>query len=100
MNGLFGSLTGSMGTAYPELIEREAAIKDILYQEEEIFLKTLDRGNSMLEEFFSEKSQIKRVLPADLIFKLHDTHGFPMDLTEIIAKERGFSVDKEGFQGY
>src|SRR5512138_3214876 len=87
-----------MGAAYPETRENRAFIVKVAQQEEESFRRTLDRGLSILEE---EMARLKRtgetVVPGKVAFQLYDTFGFPMDLTRVIAAERGVTVDEAGF---
>jgi len=94
---LLPELITQMGGAFPELAQRAPVIKDILKEEEEKFLVTLDRGLHLLEDAFG-KIGSKKTLPADVVFKLYDTFGFPEDLTALIARERGVGVDAGGFQ--
>ena len=83
-----------MGDAYPELVESRVRIVDTVQHETDLFLRTLDRGNAILAE---ELRRSKRV-SGDLAFKLHDTYGFPLDLTQVIAAESGASVDVDTFE--
>ncbi|KAI8061769.1 alanyl-tRNA synthetase [Gongronella butleri] len=79
---------------YPELYDREASIKSIIVNEETAFLATLDRGLTVLENIFTRSDlQHSKQIPPSIAFQLYDTFGFPFDLTEIIAKERGWAVD-------
>ena len=88
-----------MGHAYPELAEREAYIKKVVLAEEERFNETLDRGLAILnEEVGSLRASGKTVIPGETLFKLYDTFGFPVDLTEDIVRVDGFSVDEAGFE--
>ena len=84
-----------MGADYPELIERRAFIQEVIRGEEERFSETLDKGLALLDR---ELEQRPRVLHGDVVFKLHDTFGFPTDLTELIAAERGVEVDMAGYK--
>ena len=87
-----------MGHAYPELAEREAYIKRVVLAEEERFNETLDRGLAILnEEVSALRIKGKAVIPGETLFKLYDTFGFPVDLTEDIVRAEGFSVDEAGF---
>ena len=87
-----------MGDAYPELRDRAAIIGEITLEEERRFRATLDRGLGILEEEFERLSAAGgRVVPGEQVFQLYDTYGFPDDLTEIIASEHGFTIDKKGF---
>jgi alanyl-tRNA synthetase len=88
-----------MGDAYPELAEREAYIKKVILAEEERFTETLDRGLGILnDEVASLRSSGKTVIPGDVLFKLYDTFGFPVDLTADIVESEGFTVDEAGFE--
>jgi alanyl-tRNA synthetase len=88
-----------MGDAYPELAEREAYIKKVILAEEERFTETLDRGLGILnDEVASLRSGGKTVIPGDVLFKLYDTFGFPVDLTADIVESEGFTVDEAGFE--
>jgi len=88
-----------MGEAYPELAEREAYIRKVVLAEEERFNETLDRGLAILnEEVLSLRTAGKSVIPGETLFKLYDTFGFPLDLTEDIVRAEGFSVDEPGFE--
>ncbi len=89
-------LDGVMGEAYPELSERREFVEKILLQEERRFRETLESGLSLLDDHLSRSDS--SVIEGDLVFKLYDTHGFPVDLTADIARERGLAVDYEGFE--
>ncbi|KAJ2795420.1 hypothetical protein H4R20_005883, partial [Coemansia guatemalensis] len=95
---LYPSLEAAMGAAYPELIERREHIISVLRSEEHVFEKALDRGTTLLESIFAsaDKGAAKVLSGADA-FALYDTHGFPIDLTQIIAKEHGWTVDTDEF---
>ncbi len=84
--------------AYPELESKMDYIIRILGTEEERFDRTIDQGVNMLEEFM-EKANVegKKVIDGKTAFKLHDTYGFPIDLTKDIAEENGFTIDEAGF---
>jgi alanyl-tRNA synthetase len=84
-----------MGEAYPELSSRRGYIREVTETEERRFLETIDGGLRRLEEIFASGA---RTIPGDDAFKLYDTFGFPIDLTQIIAEERGVSVDLAGFE--
>jgi alanyl-tRNA synthetase len=84
-----------MGEAYPELITSKAQIEKILIQEENQFTRTLEQGLGVLQEHLNALEGQK--LSGQIAFKLYDTYGFPLDLTEDIAREQGFQVDVEGF---
>ncbi|MGQ0561330.1 MAG: alanine--tRNA ligase [Gemmatimonadota bacterium] len=84
-----------MGDAYPELAERREHLVRATREEEQRFLATIDLGMDRLDELLTRDS---KVIPGADVFKLYDTFGFPVDLTELIARERGFSIDSEGFE--
>lgn len=92
---LMKCLTESMGSAYPILDQKAVVISDAIRREEEAFLATLDRGMGLLDEEIANTSRGQ--LDGALVFKLYDTFGFPPDLTEVIARERGMTVDQAGF---
>jgi len=87
-----------MADAYPELLERESYIKKVIHAEEERFAETLDRGLAILNE---ETARLRRegesVISGEVIFKLYDTFGFPVDLTADIVQAEGFTLDEDGF---
>ncbi|MCY3884814.1 MAG: alanine--tRNA ligase [Gammaproteobacteria bacterium] len=88
-------LVESMGEAYPSFANSQSRIEEVLLHEEEKFENTLRFGMSMLEREIENLSQ--PVLRGELVFKLYDTYGFPVDLTQDIARERGLKVDEAGF---
>jgi alanyl-tRNA synthetase len=92
------AVTGIMADAYPDLLQREEYIKKVVRAEEERFAETLDNGLRILnEEVAGLKKQGMSVIPGEVVFKLYDTFGFPMDLTADIVLSEGFSVDEAGF---
>jgi alanyl-tRNA synthetase len=93
---IVAALVGEMGEAFPELKQQQAHIERVLKTEEEQFAKTLEQGLRILEQDLSGLSGT--VIPGDVVFKLYDTYGFPMDLTGDIARERGLTLDEEGFE--
>ena len=93
---LVAALATEMGAAYPELVEKQAQLEKVLKAEEEQFAKTLDKGMGVLEEAL--KSLKGTELPGELVFQLYDTYGFPTDLTADIVRERGLSIDLDGYQ--
>ena len=93
---LIDELVAVMGEAYPELEQGQSHLKNVLEKEELQFAKTLDKGMAVLDSALDELSVEK--LPGDLIFQLYDTFGFPTDLTNDIARERGFSLDMQGYE--
>lgn len=87
------------GKAYPELEERRVAIKKVVGIEEEKFAATIDQGMKIIGGYIDElKEAGKTVLDGEKAFKLHDTYGFPIDLTREIMEESGYTVDLEGFE--
>ena len=94
---LVGELVNQMGDAYPELRSQLPVIERVLKQEEEQFVRTLDRGLALLEEALTELAG-SRVVPGEVVFKLYDTYGFPADLTADVVRERDYTIDEAGFQ--
>jgi alanyl-tRNA synthetase len=89
-------LADQMKDVFPELHAQLDYVTKVIHEEEISFLKTLDRG---LKRFDAIESELKnKVVPGELAFELYDTFGFPFDLTSLIAREKGFSVDEKGFQ--
>ena len=87
-----------MGDAYPELLERENYVKKVILAEEERFIETLDRGLAILnEETAALRAKGEKVISGEVIFKLYDTFGFPVDLTADIVESEGFTLDEDGF---
>jgi alanyl-tRNA synthetase len=95
---LVDAVVKNMGYYFSEINEQQKNIKKIIKAEEESFNKTLDRGIDLFEEI-SQKSKVKneKLIPGDDAFKLYDTYGFPLDLTVVMAKEKGFTVDEKRF---
>jgi alanyl-tRNA synthetase len=92
-------VVASMGQSYPELVERKTVIASVIEQEEVRFRETIDRGLKILDEEISGlRGQGKTDIPGDVAFKLYDTYGFPLDLTQVIAKERELTVDEKGYE--
>jgi alanyl-tRNA synthetase len=83
-----------MGDVYPELVTARRNIEETVQQETLMFLRTLDRGNAILSEELARRNEVS----GELAFKLHDTYGFPLDLTQVIAAESGATVDVEAFE--
>ena len=84
-----------MGDAYPDLIAHQDKICKVLKKEEIQFSKTLDKGMAIFQNYLAGTTN--SVIPGDLIFKLYDTYGFPVDLTNDIARENGLEIDMEGY---
>ncbi len=99
MKELTSSAIGAMGPQYPELVTDENRIIAVATAEEDSFLQTLKSGTSIFDMAASElKSSKKTVLAGEDVFKLHDTYGFPFDLTLEMAREEGLEVDEAGFK--
>ena len=94
---LVGQLVDDMGEFYPEIAKQQALIEKVIREEEMSFLRTLDRGIKLIESIM-EKSSDTKVIKGEDAFTLYDTFGFPIDLSELIASERGFSIDLKGFE--
>ena len=94
--GLLPALVAAMGEAYPELVERQAFIREVLFKEGEQFARTLANGMGLLETAITALGS-GTLLGGDTAFKLYDTYGFPADLTADICRERGLSLDQAGF---
>ncbi|WP_203141213.1 alanine--tRNA ligase [Marinobacter mangrovi] len=93
---LTAALVELMGDAYPELVRTQAQIEKVLQQEEEQFARTLDKGLRLLEQDIAELKGTQ--IPGETIFTLYDTFGFPVDLTNDIARERGLTLDYDGYE--
>ncbi len=91
---LVPALVEQMGEAYPELRQGAARVTEVIKQEEERFFQTIERGMDILEAALANKPA---VLDGETAFKLHDTYGFPVDLTADVCRERGIKVDEAGF---
>ena len=95
---LVPTLVHEMGDAFPELKAQQQLITKVIKEEEDSFLRTLDKGISLLDKAMEElKAQGKNQLDGVQAFRLFDTYGFPLDLTELICRENGFTVDEEQF---
>ena len=90
------ALVAEMGEAFPELKTQQAHIERVLKTEEEQFARTLEQGLRILEQDLASLKGSE--IPGDIVFKLYDTYGFPMDLTGDIARERDLSIDEAGFE--
>jgi hypothetical protein len=93
---LVDRLVEDMGDAYPELKAQKNLIESVIREEEMAFLRTLDRGIKLMDDYL-EKSSESKIISGKDAFILYDTFGFPLDLTELIASENGYSVDIDGF---
>jgi len=90
-------LVRSMGNVFPELTQRQSLVQEVIRNEEQSFNKTLDRGIELFREE-AKKLRGKKELTGDFAFKLYDTYGFPLDLTQLMAREAGLLVDASGFE--
>jgi alanyl-tRNA synthetase len=94
-------LAAQMGHAFPELVKQLAFIRQIIEQEEKGFIQKLERGSRMFEEYVRERSNqpnnTAQIVDGNFAFELYDTFGFPLDLTELMARERGWKVDTQTF---
>ena len=96
---LVPALVESMGKTYPELRESETQITKVIFEEESSFLRTLGKGLKMIDRIVADLHREKQdVLPGKIAFELYDTFGFPLDLTQLILKENGMTVDVAGFE--
>ena len=93
---LVAPLAEEMGDAYPELVAARPQVERVLRQEEERFAETLEKGMALLEEAIAGLEG--KVIPGELVFRLYDTYGFPVDLTADIARERNLTLDMAGFE--
>ena len=99
MSELTQAAIGAMGPQYPEIVSDAKRILAVATSEEESFLQTLKSGTQIFDLASTQlKSEKKSILPGDEVFKLHDTYGFPFDLTLEMAREEGLEVDEEGFR--
>ncbi len=89
-------LEREMGEAYPELHDARARVEEALLREEQRFAETLEQGMRLLEHEIARLEG--RVIPGEVVFRLYDTYGFPVDLTADIARERGLAIDMDGFE--
>ncbi|HVJ29104.1 MAG TPA: alanine--tRNA ligase [Gammaproteobacteria bacterium] len=96
-NELVPTLAKVMGAAYPELVAKQAFVRDVLRKEGEQFARTLETGMAILDAAIAKLGGAK-VIDGNTVFKLHDTYGFPTDLTADIARERNLTVDIEGYE--
>jgi len=93
---LVSSVVETLGDTFPEIEQQQAEIQHIIKDEEESFLKTLDRGIALFEKAADEGDG--KTIDAKIAFALHDTYGFPIDLTEVMAQERGMTVDRTKYE--
>jgi len=99
LDEMTGIVTNTMSHIYPELMASQSLIAEVTRVEEEKFIATLDTGLNLVEKLISEaSSQVRKKLTGEEVFRLHDTYGFPPELTAEIVREKGLSLDWEGFQ--
>ena len=96
-HNLVPTLVQVMGKAYPELVTKQKRVSEVLFKEGEQFARTLETGMAILDAAIAKLGGTK-VIDGNTVFKLHDTYGFPTDLTADIARERGLIVDMEGYE--
>ncbi len=96
-HNLVPTLAKVMGKAYPELVAKQKLVSEVLLKEGEQFARTLETGMQILDAAIAKLGKSK-VIDGNTVFKLHDTYGFPTDLTADIARERGLAVDMEGYE--
>ncbi len=101
-NELVPTLVNVMGSAYPELEAGQTRVRDVLRTEGEQFARTLETGMEILDATIArlgqENTKDSKTIDGETVFKLHDTYGFPTDLTADIARERGLTIDMEGYE--
>jgi len=99
LNKMAEVVVSTMSHIYPKLMAKQNSISDVVRVEEEKFITTLDTGLNLVEKFIGEAlAQGREKLTGEEVFRLYDTHGFPPELTAEIAREKGLSIDWEGFQ--
>lgn len=98
INTLVPTLVAQMGEQFPELKKQEELVQRIILEEEQSFLKTLANGIGRFEDYIAKHASHSKEIDGAFAFELFDTYGFPIDLTQLMASEKGWSVDMEGFQ--
>lgn len=91
-------LASQFANVFPELQQQQDFVKKVIFEEEQNFLRTLDSGLGKLEAITAGKDGAKKEIGGNTAFELYDTYGFPLDLTMLIASEKGYTVDEEGFK--
>jgi len=94
---LVPTLVGEMGVAFPELQKQQELVTKVIKEEEESFLRTLGKGIKLMDNLMA-KYESTKIIPGEDAFVLYDTYGFPPDLSELIAREHGFSIDTASFE--
>lgn len=87
-----------LGEAFPEVRKDPQFVKDVINEEEAQFLRTLTRGQKLLEKTICKLSETSRIFPGEVAWRLYDTYGFPFDLTQLICEESGLTIDKERYE--
>lgn len=99
MHALVPVLAEQFDGVFPELIAQQEFVAKVIQEEEASFLRTLENGLKLLDKITAEAAQRgQQVIDGQTVFELNDTYGFPVDLTALIAREKGFSIDEEGFE--
>ena len=99
MYELVDVVVDNFSDVFPELTDKKEFVKEVIKAEEESFNQTLDRGLELYNEVYERiKNQNKKIFPGEDAFKLYDTYGFPIDLTQVIARENGYEVDMKKFE--
>src|SRR5690606_27309068 len=93
---LVDTLSEQMGSSFPEISTQKELVKNVIREEEQSFLRTLDQGLQLLENVIS--SAENKMISGQKAFELYDTFGFPIDLTALILRERGLDLDEQGFE--
>ncbi len=94
---LVPQLVSDMGEAFPELVKQQDLIVNVIREEEDAFLRTLDKGIRLMDSILEKSAESKQISGVDA-FTLYDTFGFPIDLSELIAREKGYTIDMKGFE--
>jgi alanyl-tRNA synthetase len=98
-NELVSVLSAEMADAFPELHQQAQLVQRVIQEEESTFLRTLENGLRKLQDVTETLSSNKTyMIPGNIVFELYDTYGFPYDLTSLLAREQGFSIDEAGYQ--
>ncbi|MEM6793764.1 MAG: alanine--tRNA ligase [Acidobacteriota bacterium] len=98
LHNLVPAVSEQMGDVFPELRENESRVREAIHEEEESFARTLDSGLKLFAAAATRAQDAGSGIDGETAFRLHDTYGFPIDLTKIIATERGLPVDEAGYQ--
>lgn len=88
----------NLGAAFPEILVNPELVKEVINEEEKLFLRTLVRGQRVLEKKISSLPKDSSSLPGEIVWLMYDTFGFPMDLTALMAEENSLKIDEAGFE--